>query len=72
MLALTLPCSQQLELPGTVGHRARMRLALFYMSPSAFKTWFCDLPIHYVKSSKNLQSFSAREQRYERFSSLFF
>lgn len=56
-LALTLPSAAlgrggTWELLGTLWHRAGMRLSLLYMSPSAFKTRFCDLPIHYVKSSK--------------------
>lgn len=55
--ALALPgpalgCGSALELPGTPWHCAGMQLSLLYMSPSAFRTRFCDLPIHYVKSSK--------------------
>lgn len=48
-----------------------MLLSPLYMSPSAFKTWFCDLPIHYMKSNE-IQLFSAQDQHYEGFLSLFF
>lgn len=37
-----------------------MPLSLLYMSPSAFKTRFCDLPIRYVKSSKIRNRFQPR------------
>lgn len=75
--ALALPstalgCGSALELPGTLWHCAGMQLSLLYMSPSAFKTRFCDLPIHYVKSSKIRNRFQPRNSVNERFSSPFF
>lgn len=57
LLALALSRGDMLELLGTLWHRARMRLSLLYMSPSAFRTRFCDLPIHYVKPSKTRHRF---------------
>lgn len=52
------PCPALLSLrqhggaAGDPGHRAEVRLSLLYMSPSAFKSRVCDLPIRYAKSSK--------------------
>lgn len=49
------PCSRLRQRGGAAGdpgHRAKVRLSLLYMSPSAFKSRVCDLPIRYAKSSK--------------------
>lgn len=57
LLALALSRGGTLELPGTLWHRTGTRLSLLYMSPSAFKTRFCDLPTHYVKPGKTRRRF---------------